>query len=183
MKALAWRRWISIAAGMLVLAAALQPALAAKPTRAVAAQPFAPVLPDGLPVLPRLGEVMQRDLRSGLALRGFDPVAYQAVGHAVAGRSDFELEHGGAVWRFASAANREAFRDAPAIYEPAYAGFDAAVVAEGAAAETDPRQFAIVENRLFLFRSAENRAAFLADPGLRQAADGKWGEVYETIAR
>lgn len=183
MKALTWQRWISIAAGVLALAALLQPALAAKPMHASPAQPFAPGLPDGLPVLPRLGEVMQRDPRSGLALHGFDPVAYQASGRAVAGRPDFEIEHRGSIWRFASAANREAFRDAPAVYEPAYAGFDASAVADGAAAETDPRQFAIVENRLFLFRTAENRARFLADAGMRQASDGKWDEVYQTIAR
>ena len=75
MKAVKWQRWISIAVGVLALAIAVQPVLA---------QPAA--LPHGLPELPAIGEEMQRDSRSGLALGGYDPVAYQAEGRAVSGR-------------------------------------------------------------------------------------------------
>lgn len=180
MKAVTWRRWVSIAAGAVVLALtlAIPPALGAKTPMGAN-----PGLPPGLPELPRLGEIMQRDLRSGLALHGFDPVAYQAQARAVPGQPNYELVHRGSVWRFASAANREAFRDAPEAYEPAFAGFDATRVADGHAVETDPRQFAVVGSRLFLFRTQQNRATFVKDTSLLASAEAQWQEVYQTIAR
>ncbi|KRE02253.1 hypothetical protein ASE63_07785 [Bosea sp. Root381] len=142
-----------------------------------------PGLPSGLPELPSLGEAMQRDVHSGLALSGYDPVAYRLGKQAVAGLPDYELVHEGAVWRFVSAANREAFRDAPDIYAPAFAGFDAAAVAQGRAVETDPRHFAIVGSRLFLFRTPESRRSFIADAQLRKTAETRWQELSESFGR
>lgn len=172
MKAATWQRRISTAASVLILAMAVQPVLA---------RPAA--LPAGLPELPSLGETMQRNLRSGLALNGFDPVAYRLEGRATPGWARYELVHDGAVWRFASAANREAFRDAPAVYEPAFAGFDPTGVAEGLAVDTDPRQFAVVGARLFLFRTPENRRSFLGNAALLRRAESNWAQVYRVIAR
>lgn len=140
-------------------------------------------LPAGLPELPSLNEGMQRDIHSGLALRGYDPVAYQLEKRAVAGHRDYEIVHQGAVWRFVSAANREAFRDAPGVYEPAFAGFDASAVAEGRAVDTDPRQFAIIGSRLFLFRTPENRRGFVEDASRLKMAESNWTSVSQGIAR
>lgn len=178
MKAGTWQRWISIAAGVLALSLAVQPVFAAQPATGPSSG-----LPAGLPELPRLGESMQRNTRSGLALNGFDPVAYQAAGKATPGREAYELVHGGAVWRFASAANREAFRDAPSVYEPAFAGFDPTGVADGRAVESDPRQFAIVASRLYLFRTQEARTRFVGNPALLQSARAQWPSVSENVAR
>lgn len=185
MKALTWRRWISIAVGMLALALASQPLMATQPAAPIARSPapdMMPGLPSGLPALPGLGETMQRDFRSGLALHGYDPVAYQIAGSARPGRAEYEIVHRGAVWRFASEANRAAFSDAPEVYEPAFAGFDAKSVAEGRAVETDPRQFAIIGSRLFMFRTAENRAGFIKDTSLMTLAESRWSDVLNTIA-
>jgi hypothetical protein len=155
---------------------------------AVAALPGAafgdtPGLPAGLPELPSLNEAMQPDAHSGLALRGYDPVAYRLEKRAVAGHPAYEIVHQGTVWRFVSAANREAFRDAPAVYAPAFAGFDASAVARGRAVDTDPRQFAIIGSRLFLFRTPENRRSFVEDAALLKMADGNWSSVSQSIAR
>jgi YHS domain-containing protein len=177
MKAAKWRGSLSIAAAAAAFAGAL-PVLAASPNPSVN-----PGLPTGLPELPRVGETMQRDAASGLALSGYDPVAYHAQGRATPGRADYELIHKGVVWRFASAANREAFRDAPAIYEPGFAGFDPTGVVEGGAVETDPRQFAIVGSRLFLFRTQLNRQRFVADASLLDRAETRWQDVFATLAR
>ena len=140
-------------------------------------------LPSGLPDLPSLTQTTHYDSQSGLALRGYDPVAYRIEQRAVAGDRSHELVYRGAAWRFVSAANREAFREAPEIYAPAFAGFDASAVAHGRAVDTDPREFAIIGTRLFLFRTAENRRSFVADSALRQQADGNWATVAQTIAR
>jgi hypothetical protein len=173
MKATTWRKRAAFTAAALAFASGAF--LVAPCARATG-------LPDGLPELPGVGETMQRNIRSGLALGGFDPVAYHAQGRAAAGRADYEIVHRGDVWRFASAANRAAFVDAPAIYEPAFQGYDPTGVAEGLAVETDPRLFAVVGQRLFLFRNAANRTAFLADDALRRKAEANWSTVNEAIA-
>lgn len=143
----------------------------------------ASALPAGLPELPGLGEAMQRDNRTGLALSGFDPVAYFLNDAAVPGRPDYELIHDGAVWRFASAANRDAFREAPQIYTPRFGGFDASGVADGRAIDADPRRFAIVGSQLYFFRSDENRRRFLSEAALQVKARERWPAVATLVAR
>ncbi len=175
MKAATWRGGLPLAACCLWLAGA---GLVAR-----ASTPGAPGLPAGLPELPALGEVMQRDLRTGLAINGFDPVSYRLGGRPTAGSPEYELVQDGIVWRFASQANLEAFRDAPAIYAPAFAGFDPTGVAEGAAVDSDPSQYAIIGSRLFLFRTAENRHRFLQNAGLLAQAKDRWNSVRRFVAR
>ena len=149
---------------------------------ALAANPHS-LLPPGLPKLPQLGETMLRDIHSGLALSGFDPVAYFVVSTAVPGLPEYELSHGGAVWRFASAANRDAFRESPQIYTPRFAGFDASAVADGRAVDADPRRFAVIGAQLYFFRNEENRRRFLAEVSLRSKALERWPVVTTLVAR
>ncbi|WP_244607244.1 YHS domain-containing (seleno)protein [Bosea sp. CS1GBMeth4] len=143
----------------------------------------ASTLPPGLPDLPGVGETMLRDRHSGLALSGFDPVAYFIDNAPVPGLSDYELIRDGAVWRFASAANRDAFVEAPEVYTPRFGGFDASGVAEGLAIDADPRRFAVIGARLYFFRSDENRRRFLAEAALRSRAQERWQVVAPLIAR
>ncbi|PZO04529.1 MAG: hypothetical protein DCF30_00100 [Hyphomicrobiales bacterium] len=140
-------------------------------------------LPSGLPELPSMAETMQLDPQAGFALQGYDPVAYRLEKRAVAGSPAYETVHNGAAWRFVSAANRAAFLDAPEVYEPAFAGFDASAVADGRAVDADPRQFAIIGSRLFLFRTQVNRRRFVDDSGLLTLADSQWNDVSRSIAR
>lgn len=178
MKAITWQRWISVAGGVLAMSLVLQPAFASQPDTSMVAG-----LPDGLPELPRLGESMQRHLRSGIALSGFDPIGYHLHGRPTPGRPEFEILYNGSVWRFASAANRDTFLAAPEIYAPAFEGFDPLGVADGHAVETSPAEFAIIDGRLFLFRTADNRRAFLKDKGLIAQAVAHWGDVARAVIR
>lgn len=162
------RRWSAVAA---TCAALFSPSLLASP------------LPDGLPDLPGLSELMQRDRRSGLALNGFDPVAYRSTGQATPGQSEHELIEDGIVWRFASAANLAAFRDAPEIYAPAFGGFDPVGIATGAIVDSNPQVFEIRDGKLFLFRSADSRARFAAEPELLRKAEQRWPSLLVTLAR
>ena len=109
-----------------------------------------------------------------LALRGFDPVSYFLDGGPLPGSDRFELSWGGRVWRFASAADRAVFRDDPETYAPRLAGYDAAGVLAGRLVDADPMVFAVIGERVYLFRDAERRARFLADPHLAQAAETAW---------
>lgn len=121
-----------------------------------------------------------------LALNGFDPVSYFLEGGPQAGSARFELSWGGRVWRFASGANREAFRDDPAVYAPRLGGYDAAGILEGRLVDADPLVFAVIAERLYLFRDAGRRARFTAEPGLAGQAEAAWpalGGLLERPAR
>jgi hypothetical protein len=109
-----------------------------------------------------------------LTLNGFDPVSYFLETGPAAGSARFELSWGGRVWRFASGANREVFRDDPRTYAPRLGGYDAAGILEGRLVDADPLVFAVIGERLYLFRDARRRARFLADPGLAGQAEAAW---------
>src|SRR3954465_13275246 len=68
---------------------------------------------------------------TGVAIDGFDPVAYFVEGAPKEGRADFELRSDGAVWRFQNEGNRAAFAGAPAVYTPRFGGHDPMAVARG----------------------------------------------------
>ena len=62
--------------------------------------------------------------QSGLAISGFDPVAYFTDGLPNAGLPDIELSQGGAVWRFRNEGNRAAFAGHPDVYTPRFGGYE-----------------------------------------------------------
>lgn len=152
------------AALALARAAGLSVALAALPGTA----PGRAAAEEGLPDRTRI---------ELLTLNGFDPVSYFLEGGPQAGLPRFELSWSGRVWRFSSGANREAFRDDPSAYAPRLGGYDAAAILEGRLVDADPLVFAVIGERLYLFRNAERRARFLAEPGLARQAEAAWPAV------
>ena len=121
---------------------------------------------------------------TGLAIDGFDPVAYFIDAAPKAGRGELELRYGGATWRFRNEGNRAAFAADPAVYTPRFGGHDPMAVARGAATPGHPELWLIAEKRLYLFYSAEARAAFERDPGSAiEAAERHWPEVARTLVR
>lgn len=121
---------------------------------------------------------------TGLALSGFDPVAYFAEKRAQPGRADLEFTQDGAVWRFANSGNRAAFAAHPAVYRPRFGGYDPVAIAEDRSVAGHPLFWAVVSERLYLFYSAAHRDAFLADPGrVIATAERHWPAVERTIAR
>jgi hypothetical protein len=141
-----------------------------------------------LPLLPRparaVTELIVHDLYSGVAIGGYDPVAYFVEGRPVPGDPENEVEWGGAYWHFVNKGNAAAFVDAPGVYVPAYGGYGVLGVSRGQPQAGDPELFAIHRDRLFLFHSAADRAAFLADPeGLIAIADARWPAVREMLAK
>jgi hypothetical protein len=59
----------------------------------------------------------------GVAIKGYDTVAYFKEGRAVKGKSEFEFTWQDGRWRFFSAANRDLFASNPERYAPQYGGF------------------------------------------------------------
>lgn len=118
------------------------------------------------------------DYRTGLAIGGFDPVAYFAVHAPRLGRPGFEFDRDGVVWRFENPGNRAAFVAHPEVYRPQFGGYDPVAVGRGTLVPGHPLVWAIVSERLYLFYSDEARASFLADPGRVIAiAARKWPQV------
>jgi len=122
------------------------------------------------------------DRHSGLAISGFDPVAYFTDAEALPGKGEFEQEVGGVIWRFRSEGNRAAFVADPDVYRPRFGGFDPVGVARGVAVAGNPRLWAISDQRLYLFYSAETRTQFAGDRARTiTTADREWKSVQRTI--
>lgn len=115
---------------------------------------------------------------SGVAVGGYDPVAYFSAGKPVKGDAAFQLTHEGVAWRFASAANREAFRADPARYAPQYGGYCAWAVAEGYTAKGDPEAWRIVDGKLYLNYNRSVQRTWEKDvPGNVRRGDANWPRV------
>lgn len=124
------------------------------------------------------------DVLTGLALGGFDPVAYQLSQAAREGSPRYEAKIAGAVWRFVNAGNRQIFETQRDIYFPRFGGHDPVAVTKGFIAAGDPLLFLLVDNRLYLFQSTENLAAFRADTRrLIARADHLWPRIVEQSRR
>jgi len=101
---------------------------------------------------------------SGVAIEGFDPVAYFVDGAAMQGTAEFEANLWGAVWRFRNDGNRAEFLAHPEVYGPQFGGYDPVDIARGVTIAGNPRFYAISEQRLYLFSREDNRDAFAANP-------------------
>lgn len=121
------------------------------------------------------GEINDLD---GPAIKGHDPVAYFTERKPVAGTESFTARYKGATFRFASAANRDAFLADPVRYAPQYGGFCAYGAAGGYKADTDPQAWSIVDGRLYLNYSRRIQATWNQDQaGYIAKADRSWSTV------
>jgi hypothetical protein len=128
-------------------------------------------------------ETLLVDRYTGLAIGGYDPVAFYTEGKPVAGSPDFELEYSGAIWRFRNIGNREAFAARPDIYMPKFGGYDPVGVAHGVAVAGNPGVWAITGGQLFLFYDRDRLAAFAADAQrITSVAERKWPDVLRTLS-
>jgi hypothetical protein len=139
----------------------------------------------GLPPAPLRAATTERIVTNrytGLAIDGFDPVAYFVDAAPEIGRAGLEFRYAGASWRFRNQGNRAAFAADPDIYMPRFGGHDPIAVARGAAAPGHPRLWWIAGRRLYLFYSEAGRAAFIENPERAiEAAERHWPEVRRTL--
>ncbi len=120
----------------------------------------------------------------GLALEGFDPVAFHTQQAAVMGDGGITSTFRGATYRFASAEHKDLFDAAPEKYVPAYGGFCAMGVAMSQLYPVEIRTWRIVEGRLILNKSAEVQEMFDANREANLArADANWPKLVEAKGR
>lgn len=116
--------------------------------------------------------------RGGLAIDGYDPVAYFTEQKPVKGSAQFPANFQGSTFQFASATNRDIFVADPDKYTPQYGGYCAYGTAKGYKASIDPAAFTLVGDKLYLNHSKTVRSQWLTDiPGYIRKADANWPEV------
>jgi hypothetical protein len=136
-----------------------------------------------LPADAATSELVVVDRHSGLAIGGYDPVAYFTDAAARPGLAPFEANLGGTVWRFRNEGNRAAFLEDPDVYAPRFGGYDPTGVARGVAVPGDPRLWLISGGHLYLFYRSENKAEFATDSEQKAAeAERRWPAVEMTLA-
>jgi len=115
---------------------------------------------------------------TGLALRGYDPVAYFTDGKPVLGDFSITAQYDGATYRFASEAHKALFVKEPAKYIPQFGGFCAYGAAAGYKVDGDPTLWKIVDNKLYLNIAPPVAARCKQDiPGYIKAANEKWATI------
>jgi YHS domain-containing protein len=128
-------------------------------------------------------EQIVADPNSGLAIYGYDPVAYFTDSAAKMGRADLELKYAGVAWRFSNEGNRDAFRRDPLVYMPQYGGYDPVAITQNVARAGHPDFWVVYNDRLFLFYSEGARKQFDADPAhMALQAEVNWPHVSQTLS-
>jgi len=121
---------------------------------------------------------------SGLAIEGFDPVAYFTDSAAMLGLPDFEAAEAGTVWRFRNEGNRASFVAHPEVYGPQFGGYDPTDLGRGVTYAGNPRFWVVTGQRLYLFGREQSRDAFAADPArFLTAAQARWPVLEESLAQ
>jgi YHS domain-containing protein len=104
---------------------------------------------------------------TGVALRGFDAVAYFAVENAVKGDPKYEYVWNGAKWIFSSEENMKKFQANPDAYAPQFGGYCSLAVSEGYTADGDPEAWKIVDGKLYLNYNKQVRQKWEANQAER----------------
>lgn len=90
--------------------------------------------------------------KTGLAIDGYDPVAYIIQKKAIEGKKEYSHTHKGITYYFISESNRNLFKADPARYEPAYGGWCAYAMGNtGEKVEVDPETFKVINGKTYLF--------------------------------
>ncbi len=116
--------------------------------------------------------------RGGVAINGYDPVAYFRADAPVKGKAAHTVSWQGATWQFADADNRAAFESAPEDFAPQYGGYCAYALSKNAIAKTEPDAWTINNGKLYLNYDTSVRALWQRDiPGNVARADANWPSV------
>jgi YHS domain-containing protein len=118
--------------------------------------------------------------KKGLALRGYDTVAYFVSGAPAKGSPEFTHEWNGAKWLFASAENRDKFAASPEKYAPQYGGYCAWAVSKGHTANANPENWKIVDGKLYVNYNGLVQRRWQKEPEARIAeADKNWPSLHK----
>jgi YHS domain-containing protein len=111
----------------------------------------------------------------GIALKGYDAVAFFTQAKAVKGSADYSFEWNGAKWLFSSKADLESFKGSPEKYAPQYGGYCAYGTAEGHKAPTQADTWSIIDNKLYFNYNKKVKELWTKDrSALIDSANRNW---------
>jgi len=125
----------------------------------------------------------QFNLDNGIAISGYDPVAYFKESKAIKGKRELAVFDQGITYYFSSGENKDEFKKDPPRYEPQYGGWCAyAMGKDGSKVEIDPGTFKIIDGKLYLYYNkffnntlkSWNKDEF----NLKSKADINWKKFY-----
>ena len=102
------------------------------------------------PMRPAMADQPMFHAQEGLAIGGYDTVAFFIEHRPVLGHSDHAVMWKGAVWRFVSSDNRRRFESNPRAYAPMFGGYCSYAVSQGYLMSGSPQSWEIVDGDLFL---------------------------------
>lgn len=115
---------------------------------------------------------------SGIALRGYDTVAYFTLGKPTEGKKAFETKWKGAKWRFSSQQHLDLFVANPEKYAPQYGGYCAYGVAAGNLVKIEVDLWDIIDDKLYLNYDKKLQGRWQKDiPGFIVKADDKFDRL------
>jgi YHS domain-containing protein len=115
----------------------------------------------------------------GVAIKGYDPVAYFTQSKPVKGSAGINFSWGGATWWFASREDRDAFQADPSKYAPQFGGYCAWAVGHNYTADTDPAAWKIVDGKLYLNYSRDIQKKWeVEQPKLIEEATRNWPALH-----
>jgi YHS domain-containing protein len=93
---------------------------------------------------------------NGIAIGGYDVVAYFGEGKAKKGTEKYSVQSGSKIYLFSSSENQKLFEENPIKYQPQYDGYCALAVSYGKKISVDPQTFKISEGKLYLFYNGKS---------------------------
>ncbi|HOZ69201.1 MAG TPA: YHS domain-containing (seleno)protein [Chitinophagaceae bacterium] len=122
-----------------------------------------------------IGQPVKYNSKNGIAIKGFDPVAYFTLGKAVKGLPEISFNWSGSTWLFSTKAHLDSFSKHPEKYAPQYGGYCAYGCSENHLSPTDPEAWTIINNKLYLNYNLRTRVVWLQDTVARiKNADIHW---------
>src|SRR5437016_2317127 len=112
--------------------------------------------------------------KTGVAIQGYDPVAFFTDNTPVKGKPEFPARHNGELYYFASKEHRELFKSDPAKYKPAFGGYCAYGVSKGKLVEIDVDAFQIVKGKLLVQYSEAVRDDFIVSTTFAACSTRRW---------
>lgn len=132
-----------------------------------------------LPVFAQTKSLLNLD-KSGVAIQGYDPVAFFTDHKPVKGDPKFVSKRDGAIYFFASKEHKDLFNADPTKYEPVFGGYCAYGVSRNKLVEIDVDAFQVMDGKLLLQYSKGVRDNFNEDAkGNLAKANTNWSGLVE----
>lgn len=114
----------------------------------------------------------------GIAIKGFDPVAFFKESKAVPGADSLSYRYKDADWHFASQSNLDTFKMSPEKYAPQYGGYCAFGASKGYKAPTETETWTIAGDKLYFNYNMKVKKTWSNNQEeLIEKADNHWQNI------